>query len=305
MLVSICVITYRRPDGLKRLLDGLHRLNFKKVRPPEIEVVVVDNDSSGAAIDYCERIRASFQWTLRSHVEPQRGISNARNSAINFASKKTDFFALIDDDEVPDPLWLDELLFVQQEYNADVVTGPVVPCFGDENVPDWVEKGAFFAPEHHATGSERRVAFTNNVLFRSSILRTLDKIFDERFALTGGEDTDFFMRAFKNGARIIWSDEALVYEWVPESRTKASWILQRGYRTWGSHSLIEKELYPTLGVRAARVAKGFGLIAIGVVLLVPSCFMGRHAQVRALLNVSRGAGTFSGLLGLRYREYAK
>jgi glycosyltransferase involved in cell wall biosynthesis len=305
MLVSICVITYRRPEGLRRLLDGLNELTFEKMPAPNIEVIVVDNDQAGAAREYCEQIREGFRWGLNSIVESRRGISFARNCSIASASKLTDFFALIDDDEVPDPSWLDELLVVQQKHSADVVTGPVVPRFENENVGEWVKKGAFFAPERHDTGSVRRVAFTNNVLFRSGILQTVEKVFDERFALSGGEDTDFFMRAFKNGASIVWADDAIVREWIPNARTNANWILRRGYRTWGSHSLIEKELYPSFGTIALRVAKGTGLIGIGIVLFLPALFRGKHAVVRALLNIARGAGTFSGLLGLSYREYAK
>lgn len=305
MLVSICVITYRRPEGLRRLLDGLNALSFKKMQAPDIEVIVVDNDKAGTASEYCEQIRTGFRWGLKSFTEPRRGISYARNRSITSASELTDFFALIDDDEVPDPWWLDELLLVQQKYDADVVTGPVVPHFEDENVDEWVKKGAFFAAERHDTGSPRQVAFTNNVLFRSRILQTGGKIFDERFALSGGEDSDFFMRAFRSGASIVWADEAIVIEWIPAARTNADWILRRGYRTWGSHSLIEKELYPSLGTIALRAAKGSALIGIGFVLLIPALFKGKHAVVRALLNIARGAGTFSGLLGLSYREYAK
>lgn len=303
MLVSICVITYQRPEGLKRLLDGLNQLTFKKVDSPNIEVIVVDNDCAGSACELCQHIRTSFKWTLKSCIEPQRGISYARNSSIKSASEVTDFFALIDDDEVPDPFWLDELLFVQQKYSADVVTGPVEPHFEDKNVPDWVEKGAFFAPEQHATGYQKQVAFTNNVLFRSSILLTLDTVFDERFALSGGEDVDFFMRICKAGYKIIWANEAIVREWIPESRTNVGWILQRGYRTWGSHSVVEKEIYPSSKVKLLRITKGSGLIATGLVLILPSCLQGKYALVRSLLNISRGAGTFAGLLGIRYKEY--
>lgn len=303
MLVSICVTTYQRPEGLKRLLDGINQLTFKKVDSPNIEVIVVENDRDGSACELCEYIRTSFKWTLKSCIEPQRGISYARNSSIKLASEVTDFFALIDDDEVPDPFWLDELLFVQQEYNADVVTGPVEPHFEDENVPDWVEKGAFFAPEHHATGYQKQIAFTNNVLFRSSILCTLDIVFDEHFALSGGEDVDFFSRIFKAGYKIIWANEAIVREWIPESRTNVGWILQRGYRTWGSHSVVEKEVYPSPKIKLLRIIKGGGLIITGFFLILPAFLQGKHALVRAFLNIARGAGTFVGLLGIRYKEY--
>ena len=46
MLVALCCITFRRPEGLGRLLDGLNQLTVHKNPEPEICVVVVDNDGA-------------------------------------------------------------------------------------------------------------------------------------------------------------------------------------------------------------------------------------------------------------------
>jgi succinoglycan biosynthesis protein ExoM len=39
MLVSICIITYQRPEGLKQLINKLDRLEFKDIDPPRIELL--------------------------------------------------------------------------------------------------------------------------------------------------------------------------------------------------------------------------------------------------------------------------
>lgn len=303
MLISVCISTYQRPEGLKRLLDGLNQLTFSKCETPKLEVIVVDNDSSEEARAVCSVKENDFRGVLKYCIESTRGISYSRNKALSCINKDTDFVAFIDDDEVPEPSWLDQLLFVQQEYDADVVTGPVLPHFTESNVPNWVVKGKFFDPKHLPTGHLLKVAFTNNVLIRSQVFKQIDKVFDERFALTGGEDSHFFMRLSQAGYKIVWADTALVYEWIPESRTKMKWILLRGYRCWSTQSLCERELYPSIIVLSIRTIKGLGLITQGLFLIVPSLLFGQHAIVKALLHVFRGTGTLVGITGVRYQEY--
>ncbi|WP_414583646.1 glycosyltransferase family 2 protein [Scytonema sp. PCC 10023] len=303
MLISVCVSTYQRPEGLKRLLDGLNQLTFKKCETPKLEVIVVDNDSTGAARAICSVKENDFKGVLKYCIEPNRGISYSRNKALASINKDTDFVAFIDDDEVPDPSWLDELLFVQQKYDADVVTGPNLPRFIESSVPNWIVKGKFFEPKRFPTGHRLETASTGNVLVRSQVLKQIDKMFDERFALTGGEDSHFFMRLSRAGYKIVWADTAVVYEWIPQSRTNVKWILRRGYRCWSTQSLCERELYPSIKVLTIRAVKGIGLISQGFCLLFPSLLLGQHAIVKALLHISRGTGTLAGVAGTRYQEY--
>ena len=190
--VAICVITYQRPKGLRRLLNGLNCLTFSQSKHLDVRVIVVDNDSTGSASQVCESIIPSFKYPLTYSIESRRGISYARNRAIACVPPDTDFVAFIDDDEVPETSWLDELLTAQSKYDADVVSGPVLPYFPSETVATWVVKGRFFERPRYPTGYLRKTAATNNVLVCGEIFRSMDKLFDERFALTGGEDGHFF-----------------------------------------------------------------------------------------------------------------
>lgn len=304
MKVAVCVITFQRPEGLQRLLEGLNKLTFSKCQTPNIEVIIVDNDDDAkSAAQVCQQIGANFQWELKYNTEPKRGISFARNKAIASISADTNFVAFIDDDEVPVSNWLDELLSVQQTYTADVVGGPVIPYFVGKNVPQWVLDGKFFERQRLATGNPIEIAFTHNSLVRAEIFSKFNPVFQERFALTGGEDVHFFMGLHHQGYKMVWADDATVTEWIPENRTNIPWILRRGYRTWGSHSLCEREFQSSLKVQAIRILKGSSLIIFGLFFLLPSLVLKRHMFVKALLQIARGAGTFSGLLGRHYEEY--
>ena len=114
MEVAVCVITYRRPEGLKRLLESLNALTFQ-AQALDLRVVVVENDETGLAQRVCNDVRSTLRWPLEYHVEPQRGIPFARNKAVAVAKQTADFIAFIDDDEVPDAGWrintLDRHLF--------------------------------------------------------------------------------------------------------------------------------------------------------------------------------------------------
>ncbi|HZG81243.1 MAG TPA: glycosyltransferase family A protein [Brevibacillus sp.] len=302
MKVAIGVLTYKRPDGLKRLLAGLELLTFDKVSTPEVHVLVIDNDPEASAQDYCIQRQGSYRWRLRYSHEPRRGISHARNRALDLSAEGYDGIAFIDDDEEPAPDWLDQLLFVQQEYGADVVTGPVLPRM-EEPAPAWSKKGRFYERSRHPTGFRMELARTGNVLIRTSLLEDPANRFDPRYGLSGGEDTHFFLRVRQQGHEIIWADEAVVYEWVPASRIKPGWLLQRAYRSGNTYALCERDIRLPVHRLLLRAVKGVMRIGWGMLLLLPSVLLGPVRLIRSLQQICIGAGMVMGLAGSRYEEY--
>jgi len=274
-------------------------LRFDKVEQPIIEVVVIDNDSAATAKFVVDSQSDHFRWSLVYDVEPQQGVTYARNRSVALASEKTDFIVFIDDDEVPSPQWLDELLAVQASYEVDVVTGPVYPQFESEQVPEWIVKGGFFAPPDCETGTFLDAAFTNNSLVKADVIKKLKTPFDSRFAIKGAEDSHFFMKLKKMGSRIVWTSSAVVYESIPSRRTTLPWLLERGFWGWSSYSLFEKEFSPSPKTQFFRFIKGVGLVTTGVVTCLPSLFLGRHRFYKSILYISRGVGSLSGLIGFQ------
>ncbi|HEV2641871.1 MAG TPA: glycosyltransferase [Candidatus Elarobacter sp.] len=301
--VAICVLTYKRNRQLLALLGGLAKLE----RPDaDVQIVVVDNNPGGDARAIVDEFRTSWadagqQWPIVYVHEPERGIARARNRAVN-ACADTDFVAFVDDDEVPEPDWLVCLFRVQASTRADVVVGRVLTRFVT-TPPKWVLEGRYLELPRRATGTRVNWAVTGNVLIARHLLRRYSPPFDERFNLSGGEDTHFFMRANDDGALMVSADDAIVFEDTPADRTTWRSIMRREYRRGNTLSLCMLDLHPTTIRRVRRIGQGLYRFAQGLGLLVLIPVAGRQNFYRAVHRMCLGAGLLTGLLGLRYEQY--
>jgi succinoglycan biosynthesis protein ExoM len=301
--VAICIPTYRRPAMLERLLKSLSNLEFRSSVAPEITVIVVDNDRSATARIVAETARSHLPWALLYEVEPERSISLARNRAITAArNARSDFVAFLDDDEIPHGSWLDELLHAKERSAADIVGGPILPVF-DREIPDWLQRSGLYDIPRHPTGSHVEMVFTGNVLIGSAWLAEDRPKFDVEFGRTGGEDSHFFMRARREGARIVWADAAIVHEEIPRSKGSVRWVLARAFRIGSQTVRSERSILPLRSWLIPRFLKAGARMVQGLVLLLPSLLLGRAAAVAALRRVAHGAGCLAGMLGVRIEEY--
>jgi succinoglycan biosynthesis protein ExoM len=298
MRVAICIATFRRTGLLQKALEGVSCLKFSKVAAPEVEVIVVDNDPSLSASFVCKRTVLSRP--VRYVAECRRGIVHVRNRAIAEASG-SEFLAFLDDDEVPCEMWLDELLATQARFGADVVAGPTRPVH-DPGLPEWIRRGSFFERPRHDTGTPLAFCASGNVLVRAKVFPRVGR-FDDNFQLTGGEDTQFFLRVRRAGYKIVWSNEAVAWETVPRDRATLSWIVRRGYQCGNSWSLAEMSIETGLKFRALRFCKGSTHIVAGMAGAVISLFLGRIAFAKNLRRAFLGAGMLAGLAGKKYLAY--
>jgi len=284
-----------------RLLGALQELRFPG-EPPELRVLVVDNDPEESARTLCEDARSWLSAPLVYVVEKRRGIPQARNAALAASLSHSHFLAFVDDDEVPEPDWLAELLRVQRAGDADAVAGPVLPRF-EPGAARWLTRGGLFERPRHATGARIDYAYTCNVLVRTAALAQMDALFDERLALSGGSDREFFERFTGLGNRIVWADTAIIHESVPVSRLSVRWLLARAFRVGCSTVRIERQRVPRMRSIAWLLANGCWCMLKGALLLGLAALGGRAAAVRALCLVSYGAGRLHGLGGFAYEEY--
>lgn len=299
--VAVCTVTFRRPDGLRRLLDAINGLTFSARPAPEITLVVVDNDAERPMEPLIAAFRRDCRWPVIYGCEPVAGVSSARNHALRLVPADSDFIAFIDDDEVPEPQWLDELLATAGRFGVDMVQGPVRPVFEREPA-GWMTAGRFYEIGPFEDGAPVRSLGAGNCLIRAAVPRSLGLTFDMRFNHIGGEDEDFFGRALRAGHRAAASGRAVVHETVPASRMRVGWLVRRWFRMGNTLAAIDslRRPYPA---RALRVAKGGARIALGLFQLAAMPVTGTAGAVRGLCNISWGAGSLAGLMNLLHHEY--
>ena len=219
----MCICTFKRPRLLRKLVDAL--IDQRSDGQFEYSVVVADNDPEQSARQVVAEFSSTSSLRVTYCLESQQNIALTRNRALEHADG--DFIAFIDDDEYPAVDWLWNLYKTCVTYAVDGVLGPVNPYF-ETDPPEWLKKGRFFDRPAYDTGYRVKwdQARTGNVLFKRSILSSVDIPFRAEFA-TAGEDVDFFRRMMQNGFTFIWCSEAVTHEVVPDSRCTRSYLLRR------------------------------------------------------------------------------
>ncbi len=230
-VVTVGICTFRRPAMLERLLDRLIAAPDAGGSLRAAEIVLVDNDAGQSALPVVQRIRARANGLpLRYVVEPEQNIALARNRVAAEASGH--WLAIVDDDEFPAPGWLERLVTMAVDCNADGVLGPVLPHF-PVPPPSWITKGRFFEKPRYAIPNGALLHWTqtrtSNALLAMELFRSGGLRFDPAFGRSGGEDMDFFRRAIDGGARFVWCADSAVYEEIGPERCRLSYLLRLGW----------------------------------------------------------------------------
>jgi hypothetical protein len=271
------------------LIDSLGRLTFERVPPPQITLVVVDNDADGANA-LPANIAMPFPTVYR--VERNRGLAAVRNACLDHAPADADVIAFLDDDEWVEPQWLDALLAMHQASGADIVQGPVRPVFA-ATVPAWLAGTHYHSVGPFVDGAELSHGATGNVLIMRAALVRSGARFHASFDRSGGEDLDFFHQMRAAGCRIVAAAAAVACEMVPADRMTIGWVLRRQFRTGHSLGAIARRH----GGVPIRLMKGARYIGLGAVNAMAGAFGSPRRAVRGAGEIARGLGMLSAFAG--------
>jgi succinoglycan biosynthesis protein ExoM len=302
--VLVAVPTFRRPAQLAQLLQQLALQDIDSSKYG-LRFLVIDNDMSPTAESIVGNSRVLFRHPLDYVHIPEPGISAVRNAALKYAAGKDHLLAMIDDDEVPEPAWLAELLRVQALTNADAVIGPVPTCF-PQGTPIWVKRGRLLERPRFKDCTELDFGITGNCLLALSSIESMRLEFESAFGLSGGGDTVFFRQLLARGGKIVYAANAIATEYPSLARTSLRYLVVRAFRIGNHVSLCDLRVNPTLRSMFIRLIKSFGLIGMSFCLLpVRVARLGRAGAATSLCDASRAIGMLAGLVGYRFFEYAR
>jgi succinoglycan biosynthesis protein ExoM len=305
-VIGVC--TAMRPRMLTHCLDAI----AAQIVPPrlEVHVVVVDNEAAANNRRLVHAFGARCPFPVHYVHEARRGIPQARNAILEQArALGADWIAMTDDDCWVSPAWLKGLLEAAAQFKADVVYGRREFLFP---LPT---RWALPEAENHVEGEHLPFAATHNALMAGWLIHDADRhracaglTFDERLA--HGEDTDFFHRAAKHGARIVYARKPVVFETVSPERATLGYQTRRAYHYAASRSHFHRR---HRGLRCAteklavrwifQVPLAMLRLASAPLVLPFSDIVFRELVMKGTARLAGAAGAAAGLVGFDGNPY--
>jgi glycosyltransferase involved in cell wall biosynthesis len=310
--VAICICTHNRAEVLKRLLLTLMDIELGSYDPAGVELIVIDNNPNSATRDICEQTGSSLPINVHYTTEPEAGITHARNRAVAVALERgAEFLAFIDDDDVPQPDWLQQLLKRQQETGADLVFGSWVL---DEQMPDWArESGIFRSPTK--TKQDKKggryglpdCASTCNLLVSKNILLRVGEVgpvFSHAFCNSGGEDKDFFIRAHHMGASLASAENSIIHRIHGPERYTARGLIKRGFKNGCSQ--VNMARYHGDGNRMLKLlSTALAKMLISLIVL-PFSIFSKSTFMHSLYRMAKAGGVlYTTITGRSIKYYSR
>ena len=333
--LTVLICTAHRPARLQALLRSIAD---DQTRPTDLQLIVVDNshDASAAPVLTDCPFPINGVHLLKPNIADARNLALAHvqtDVALFLDDDQLvppDFFAALDHAWRGRPAWASGLrLGVQpapepgadprfaaagvtllpaahpvtrKEFatNGVLLTSPCVSApHRHENA--WRPIGSLgraFPPLPRERGGRpsRRLPLT-----RPAFTALGTAPFDPCFGLTGGEDTEFFVRLSRLGYRLTYRPDVVALERIPAARATVLHLLKTGFRTGMTDAMIacRSEGQSTLDYALDALKH----LANGVVLASTSSAIGRSPEPTDVMQVSRFFGKAFALLGGRWEPY--
>jgi len=227
--ITITVCTYNRAHYLTLCLQSIAQ-SIKKY--PEIDVLVVDNNSSDITAEVCAQF-AEKGMPIRHVVEKKQGIAHGRNTGYKEAGGY--YVAYIDDDAIAHADYVDRLVDTANAFDYDCFGGMYYAYF-EIKKPKWLPEG--FGTKKNL--SEKREVIPSGFLSAGNFIckrEVLEKIggFDTKLGMFGtkvgyGEEDNVQHKMRQAGYSVAWDPELGVDHVVAQRKLKPAWHIDYIYK---------------------------------------------------------------------------
>lgn len=208
--LAVCIVTYERPQFLRRCLVGLGT-----ERSDIAEVVVVDASARPDRLAAPEPGELPVEYVWAPHLAGW--MTRSRNEALLHLRAGADVVAFLDDDVVVHPGWARALRAGYVDESVAAVTGrtrnnqpgeesysePIGRLRRDGTLSEgFASQSGGVVEVDHGIGA--------NMSFRRTVLARLGGFRDDYPGTALREDTDMFLRVRSVGGRVLFVPEAVV-----------------------------------------------------------------------------------------------
>lgn len=244
-LLSVVICTFNRANLLSGCLAELLR-QAPGIQAGVLDILVVDNNSSDDTAQVCARFIS--EWArLRYVFEPSQGLSQARNRGATESSAT--YVGYLDDDAIPGPEYLRNLVAVLATHAPDIAGGPIFPFYTSPK-PFWFQDELEVRQHARGTGFFDCPVSGGNFIIRRELLLRLG-MFSTDYGMLGGklrlgEERNLIERYraanSSEGRRIYYSQDCFIYHHVPAEKMKLGYFLHRAFESGRLKAVLAKEL---------------------------------------------------------------
>lgn len=299
--VTVAVCTFRRNELLASLVRTIDGLAATEVPGGSLRMLIVDDSPEAGAADVVAHLNDSVGVAVDYFASSAADIATARNHAIQRGAAGSDHVACLDDDCVPKPGWLRELLRIADTQQADVVVGHR-QFAAAPGAPNWLSEQPFLIENlQYADGSVPTVGNTANMLVRSSWLRSSGVRFRSEMGAVGGEDMVFFSDAASAGANVRFAAKSICDEQCDGRRATFRYQAWRQFWLGNNEAVINRTTQQTSHARL--VGRGAKRVLSGVTHPLVRLVHRQSPQWRwAFARTGSGVGLLLGVAGVHLRH---
>lgn len=210
--VSIIILNYNGKKFLDKCLTSISKISYPLGK---LEVLLVDNASSDSSVSY---VTKNYPWVQVVRLEKNYGFTGGNNAGVRIANGE--YVVFLNNDVTVDREWLIELVKIALKYPDAITTSKslfmlrpqIIDYVGAKATP--IGRGFcidFGRKDNNLEKSPKFVVqpYGASMLVKKSVFERIGE-FDEDY-FTSLEDTDFGLRAWLYGYKIIFVPTSIFY----------------------------------------------------------------------------------------------